>query len=78
MSEASKIHSEYLRPSDGIPAGGRVGLDTRQIIAKWPLPDAHVAHAIALDEPNHRLFTTTRKPRYPIQCLIGRLPGMWP
>jgi len=24
MSEASKIHSEYLRPSDGIPAGGRV------------------------------------------------------
>jgi len=39
-----------------------IDLDTRQIIAKWPLPDAHVAHAIALDEPNHRLFTATRKP----------------
>jgi hypothetical protein len=25
-------------------------------------PDAHVAHAILLDEPNHRLFTATRKP----------------
>jgi len=37
-------------------------LDTRQITAKWPLPDAHVPHAIALDEPNHRLFTATRKP----------------
>src|SRR3984893_11368473 len=41
---------------------GVIDLDTRQIIAKWPLPDAHVAHAIALDEPNHRLFTATRKP----------------
>src|SRR3984893_12281743 len=62
MSEASKIHSEYLRPSDGIPAGGRVGLDHRQISAKWPLPDAHVAHAIALDEPNPRRFPAPRKP----------------
>jgi YVTN family beta-propeller protein len=41
---------------------GVIDLDTRQFIAKWPLPDAHVAHAIALDEPNHRLFTATRKP----------------
>src|SRR5258705_5519846 len=41
---------------------GVIDLDTRQIIAKWPLPDAHVPHAIALDEPNHRLFTATRKP----------------
>jgi len=41
---------------------GVVDLDTRQIVAKWPLPDAHVGHAIALDEPNHRLFTATRKP----------------
>ena len=39
-----------------------IDLDTRQIIAKWLLPDVHVAHAIALDEPNHRLFTATRKP----------------
>jgi DNA-binding beta-propeller fold protein YncE len=41
---------------------GVIDLDTRQIVAKWPLPDAHVGHAIALDEPNHRLFTATRKP----------------
>src|SRR6202051_1255650 len=41
---------------------GVIDLDTRQIIDKWPLPDAHVAHAIALDEHNHRLFTATRKP----------------
>jgi YVTN family beta-propeller protein len=41
---------------------GVIDLTTRQMIAKWPLPEAHVAHAIALDEPNHRLFTATRKP----------------
>jgi DNA-binding beta-propeller fold protein YncE len=41
---------------------GVIDLDSRQLVARWPLPDAHVAHAIALDEPNHRLFTATRKP----------------
>jgi DNA-binding beta-propeller fold protein YncE len=41
---------------------GVINLNTRQIVAKWPLPDVHVAHAIALDESNHRLFTATRKP----------------
>jgi DNA-binding beta-propeller fold protein YncE len=41
---------------------GVIDLSTRRIIARWPLPDAHVAHAIALDESNHRLFTATRKP----------------
>jgi DNA-binding beta-propeller fold protein YncE len=42
---------------------GVIDLNTRQLVATWPLPaDAHVAHAIALDEPNHRLFTATRKP----------------
>src|SRR5258708_1095019 len=42
---------------------GVVDLKTRQLIARWPLPaGAHVAHAIALDEENHRLFTVTRKP----------------
>jgi len=41
---------------------GVINLNTGQLIARWPLPDAHVAHAIALDEPNHRLFTATRKP----------------
>jgi DNA-binding beta-propeller fold protein YncE len=46
----------------GIDEIGVIDLNTRQLIARWPLPDAHVAHAIALDEPNHRLFTATRKP----------------
>jgi hypothetical protein len=41
---------------------GVIDLSTRQLIARWPLPDVHVAHALALDEPNHRLFTATRKP----------------
>src|SRR5258708_27643634 len=41
---------------------GVIDLSTRQLIARWPLPDMHVAHAIALDEPNHRVFTATRKP----------------
>jgi len=41
---------------------GVVDLDMRQLVARWPLPDAHVAHPIVLDEPNHRLFIATRKP----------------
>jgi DNA-binding beta-propeller fold protein YncE len=41
---------------------GVIDLATRKIVARWPLPDAHVAHAITLDEPHHRLFTATRKP----------------
>jgi DNA-binding beta-propeller fold protein YncE len=41
---------------------GVIDLNTRQLVAKWALPDAHEAHAIALDEANHRLFTATRKP----------------
>jgi DNA-binding beta-propeller fold protein YncE len=42
---------------------GVIDLENRQIIARWPLPsNTHVAHAIALDEENHRLFTVSRKP----------------
>jgi DNA-binding beta-propeller fold protein YncE len=41
---------------------GVVDLATRKLIARWPLPDAHEAHAIVLDEPNHRLFVASRKP----------------
>jgi DNA-binding beta-propeller fold protein YncE len=59
IDRAGKKLYVNLTGSDEI---GVIDLDTREIIAKWPLPDAHVAHAIALDEPNHRLFTATRKP----------------
>jgi len=41
---------------------GVVDLDTRQVIARWPVPDAHVENALALDEPHRRLFTATRQP----------------
>jgi DNA-binding beta-propeller fold protein YncE len=41
---------------------GVIDLATRQLTARWPLPDAHVAHAITLDEPHRRLFTATRRP----------------
>lgn len=41
---------------------GVVDLATRKLAARWPLPNVHNAHAIALDEANRRLFTVTRKP----------------
>jgi DNA-binding beta-propeller fold protein YncE len=41
---------------------GVIDLATRQLMTRWPLPDAHVAHAITLDEPHRRLFTATRSP----------------
>jgi YVTN family beta-propeller protein len=59
IDRAGKKLYVNLRGSDEV---GVIDLDTRQIIARWPLPDAHEGHAIALDEPHHRLFTATRKP----------------
>jgi len=41
---------------------GVVDLDTRKLVARWPVPDAETANALVLDEPNHRLFIATRKP----------------
>jgi len=41
---------------------GVVDLNSRQLVSKWALPDAHAAHAMVLDEHNHRLFIATRKP----------------
>lgn len=41
---------------------GVIDLSTRKLVARWPLPGAHNAHAIALDDANRRLFTVTRKP----------------
>src|SRR6202051_3342590 len=59
IDHAGKKLYVNLTGSDEI---GVIDLTSRQLVARWPLPDAHVAHAIALDEPNHRLFTATRKP----------------
>ncbi len=41
---------------------GVVDLETRKLIAKWPVPDAETGNSLVLDEPNHRLFIATRKP----------------
>jgi len=41
---------------------GVVDLDTRKLIANWPIPDAETPNSMVLDEPNHRLFIATRKP----------------
>ena len=39
-----------------------VDLKTRQVIARWPLAEAHGLNGLALDEANHRLFSATRDP----------------
>jgi DNA-binding beta-propeller fold protein YncE len=41
---------------------GVVDLGTRELIARWPIPDAETPNSMALDEANHRLFIATRKP----------------
>jgi DNA-binding beta-propeller fold protein YncE len=41
---------------------GVVDLPSRKLVQTWRVPDAHVQNAMALDEPNHRLFIATRNP----------------
>jgi len=41
---------------------GVVDLDTKKLIANWPIPEAETPNSMVLDEPNHRLFIATRKP----------------
>jgi DNA-binding beta-propeller fold protein YncE len=41
---------------------GVVDLQTRQVVARWPVPEASVQDALALDETNHRVFIACRKP----------------
>jgi DNA-binding beta-propeller fold protein YncE len=41
---------------------GVVDLNTRKLIANWPIPEAETPNSMVLDEPNHRLFIATRKP----------------
>jgi DNA-binding beta-propeller fold protein YncE len=41
---------------------GTVDLQTRRVIARWPVPGASVQDALALDEANHRVFIACRKP----------------
>jgi DNA-binding beta-propeller fold protein YncE len=41
---------------------GVVDLATAKVVARWPIPGAALANALALDEQNHRVFIATRKP----------------
>jgi DNA-binding beta-propeller fold protein YncE len=41
---------------------GVADLEARKVIARWPIPGAQTANALAFDEPNHRVFIATRKP----------------
>jgi DNA-binding beta-propeller fold protein YncE len=41
---------------------GVVNLETRELVARWPITGAETPNSIALDEPNHRLFIATRNP----------------
>ena len=41
---------------------GVIDMESGRLVSRWALPNAHVAHAIALDEPDHRLFVATRNP----------------
>jgi DNA-binding beta-propeller fold protein YncE len=49
----------YVNLTDEV---GVVDLPTRQLTARWPVPEAHVQNSMALDESNHRLFIATRNP----------------
>jgi DNA-binding beta-propeller fold protein YncE len=48
-----------LRDPDEI---GVVDLQSGQLIARWPIPEAKSQNAMVLDEPNHRLFIATHTP----------------
>jgi DNA-binding beta-propeller fold protein YncE len=46
----------------GINQIGVVDLQTRKVLNTWPVPETQTTNALILDEPNHRLFLTGRKP----------------
>jgi hypothetical protein len=48
-----------LRAPDEI---GVVDLQTRQLVARWPIPEAKNENALVLDEADHRLFSATHTP----------------
>jgi len=41
---------------------GVIDLNTKQVTARWPVPEAKVENSMVLDEPNRRLFIATRNP----------------
>ena len=59
INKAGKIMYVNLKSTNEV---GVVDLEARKVIARWPIPEAQTANALALDEPNHRVFIATRKP----------------
>jgi len=59
INKAGKIMYVNLKGTNEV---GVVDLEARKVIARWLIPEAQTANALALDEPNHRVFIATRKP----------------
>ena len=64
-SEAMAVDKEGKKMYVSLRATNEVGvvdLQTRKVIARWPIPGASTANSLVLDEANHRVFIATRKP----------------
>lgn len=64
-SEAMAIDKEGKKMYVSLRATNEVGvvdLQTRKVVARWPIPGASTANSLVLDEANHRVFIATRKP----------------
>ncbi len=64
-SEAMAIDKEGKKMYVSLRAANEVGvvdLQTRKVVARWPIPGASTANSLVLDEANHRVFIATRKP----------------
>jgi DNA-binding beta-propeller fold protein YncE len=64
-SEAMAVDKEGKKMYISLRATNEVGvvdLQTRKVIARWPIPGASTANSLVLDEANHRVFIATRKP----------------
>jgi DNA-binding beta-propeller fold protein YncE len=65
VSQAMEIRHSDKRIFINLAATNEVGvidLQTSQVIERWPVPEASVQDALALDEKNHRVFIACRKP----------------
>jgi DNA-binding beta-propeller fold protein YncE len=64
-SEAMAIDKDGKKMYVSLRATNEVGvvdLQTRKVVARWPIPGASTANSLVLDEANHRVFIATRKP----------------
>ena len=64
-SEAMAVDKEGKRMYVSLRATNEVGvvdLETRKVVARWPIPGTNTANSLVLDEANHRVFIATRKP----------------